>query len=168
MKSLATSHWIFLCQRACQLPKNRLNWRSAHMLAGAGLLWPARYCWIVIFKVEFRPVVHSCAVAQSATSELWKKKKEKKEKKHAPVSLWIVNVKERKKKLVLSQLWAAMIHEEHSMKYVLKPCYIWEALKADYCFRATAVQTWSLWDFHLTPVLSGTNVVHLTLKDSLQ
>lgn len=33
--------------------------------------------------------------------------------------------------LVLSQVWAAMINEEHSMKYVLKPCYIWEALKAD-------------------------------------
>lgn len=32
------------------------------------------------------------------------------------------------------------------------------------CFRATAVQTWSLWDFHLTPVLSGTNVVHLMFK----
>lgn len=32
------------------------------------------------------------------------------------------------------------------------------------CFRATAVQTWSLWDFHLTQVLSGTNVVHLMLR----
>lgn len=79
-----------------------------------------------------------------------------------------MNVKEGKetdKNLVLSQVWAAMMHEEHSMKYVLKSCYIWEALKADLnCFRATAVQTWSLWDFHLTQVLSGTNVVHLTLR----